>query len=58
LNFHIVILLRQNPELGLVKYLAMLVGTTDAATMRYFILAVALPLDLATVLLLTAVTRR
>jgi hypothetical protein len=43
---------------GPVRYLATLIGTTDEATMRWFILAVALLLDPAAVLLLIAATRR
>jgi hypothetical protein len=44
-------------DLGPVRYLAALIGTTDDETMRYFILAVALLLDPAAVLLLLAATR-
>ena len=45
-------------DLGPVRYLATLLGTTDEATMRYFILIVALLLDPAAVLLLLAATHR
>jgi hypothetical protein len=44
-------------DLGPVRYLATLIGTTDDQTMRYFILAVALLLDPAAVLLLLAAAR-
>jgi hypothetical protein len=44
-------------DLGQVRYLATLIGSTDEATMRWFILAVALLLDPAAVLLLLAATR-
>jgi hypothetical protein len=44
-------------DLGPVRYLAALIGTTDDATMRCFIFAVALLLDPAAVLLLLAATR-
>ena len=43
-------------DLGPVRYLATLVGTTDETTMRLFILVVALLLDPAPVLLLLAAT--
>jgi hypothetical protein len=43
-------------DLGPVRYLATLVGATDEATMRWFILVVALLLDPAAVLLLLAAT--
>jgi hypothetical protein len=45
-------------DLGPVRYLATLVGTTDEQTMRWFILVVALLLDPAAVLLLLAATHR
>lgn len=45
-------------DLGPVRYLAALIGTTDNETMRWFILVVALLLDPAAVLLLLAATRR
>jgi hypothetical protein len=45
-------------DLGPVRYLASLLGSTDEETMRWFILAVALLLDPAAVLLLLAATRR
>jgi hypothetical protein len=45
-------------DLGPVRYLATLLGGTDEATMRYFILIVALLLDPAAVLLLLAATHR
>jgi len=45
-------------DLGPVRYLATLLGSTDEATMRYFILIVALLLDPAAVLLLLAATHR
>ncbi|HEY2229779.1 MAG TPA: hypothetical protein VGI22_18980 [Xanthobacteraceae bacterium] len=45
-------------DLGPVRYLATLIGSTDEATMRYFILVVALLLDPAAVLLLLAASRR
>jgi len=41
-------------DLGPVRYLATLIGTTDEVAMRYFILVVALLLDPAAVLLLLA----
>jgi hypothetical protein len=41
-------------DLGPVRYLATLIGTTDEVVMRYFILVVALLLDPAAVLLLLA----
>jgi hypothetical protein len=41
-------------DLGPVRYLAALIGTTDEVAMRYFILVVALLLDPAAVLLLLA----
>jgi hypothetical protein len=41
-----------------VRYLATLIGSTDEATMRAFILVVALLLDPAAVLLLLAATHR
>jgi len=44
-------------DLGPVRYLATLLGSTDEGTMRYFILVVALLLDPAAVLLLLAATR-
>jgi hypothetical protein len=44
-------------DLGPVRYLATLIGSTDAQTMRYFILIVALLLDPAAVLFLLAATR-
>jgi hypothetical protein len=44
-------------DLGPVRYLAALIGTTDNETMRCFILAVALLLDPAAVLLLLAAAR-
>jgi hypothetical protein len=44
-------------DFGPVRYLAVLVGAGDEATMRYFILAVALLLDPAAVLLLLAAAR-
>jgi hypothetical protein len=44
-------------DLGPVRYLATLIGTTDEATMRWFILAVALLLDPAAVMLLLAAAR-
>jgi hypothetical protein len=43
-------------DLGPVRYLATLVGTSDEQTMRWFILVVALLLDTAAVLLLLAAT--
>jgi hypothetical protein len=43
-------------DLGPVRYLATLLGSTDEQTMRYFILVVALLLDPAAVLLLLAAT--
>ena len=45
-------------DLGPVRYLATLLGSTDEATMRYFILVVALLLDPAAVLLLLATSER
>ena len=45
-------------DLGPVRYLATLLGSTDEATMRYFILIVALLLDPAAVLLPLAATHR
>jgi hypothetical protein len=45
-------------DLGPVRYLATLLGSTDEATMRWFILAVALLLNPAAVLLLLAATSR
>ena len=45
-------------DLGPVKYLGTLLGTTDEATMRWFILVVTLLLDPAAVLLLLAATKR
>jgi hypothetical protein len=45
-------------DFGPVRYLATLIGVGDDATMRWFILAVALLLDPAAVLLLLAATRR
>lgn len=45
-------------DLGPVRYLAELAGTSDDVTMRWFILAVALLLDPAAVLLLVAATAR
>jgi hypothetical protein len=45
-------------DLGPVRYLATLLGSTDEQTMRYFILIVALLLDPAAVLLLSAATHR
>jgi hypothetical protein len=45
-------------DLGPVRYLATLLGSTDEATMGWFILAVALLLDPAAALLLLAATRR
>jgi len=45
-------------DLGPVRYLAILLGSTDEQTMRYFILIVALLLDPAAVLLLLAATHR
>jgi hypothetical protein len=45
-------------DLGPVRYLATLVGTTDETTLRLFILVVALLLDPAAVLLLLAATHR
>jgi hypothetical protein len=44
-------------DLGPVRYLVTLIGSTDEATMRWFILAVALLLDPAAVLLLFAAAR-
>ena len=43
-------------DLGPVRYLATLLGSTDEQTMRWFILIVALLLDPAAVLLLLAAT--
>ena len=45
-------------DLGPVRHLATLLGSTDEQTMRYFILIVALLLDPAAVLLLLATTQR
>ncbi len=45
-------------DLGPVRYLATLIGATDDATMRGFVLIVALLLDPAAVLLLLAATHR
>jgi hypothetical protein len=45
-------------DLGPVRYLATLIGSTDEATMRWFILVVALLLDPAAVLSLFAATTR
>jgi hypothetical protein len=45
-------------DTGPVRYLAQLIGATDEATMRYFILVVAALLDPAAVLLLLAATAR
>jgi len=45
-------------DLGPVRYLATLLGSTDEQTMRWFILVVALLLDPAAVLLLLAATKR
>jgi hypothetical protein len=45
-------------DLGPVRYLATLFGSTDEQTMRWFILIVALLLDPAAVLLLLAATHR
>ena len=45
-------------DLGPVRYLATLLGSTDETTMRYFILVVALLLDPAAVLLPLAATHR
>jgi hypothetical protein len=45
-------------DLGPVRYIATLLGSTDEATMRYFILVMALLLDPAAVLLLLAATQR
>jgi hypothetical protein len=45
-------------DLGPVRYLAMLAGSTDEQTMRWFIVVVALLLDPAAVLLLLAASRR
>jgi hypothetical protein len=44
-------------DLGPVRYLATLIGSTNERTLRWFILAVALLLDPAAVLLLLAATR-
>jgi hypothetical protein len=44
-------------DLGPVKYLATLLGADDESVMRWFILAIALLLDLAAVLLPLAATR-
>jgi hypothetical protein len=44
-------------DLGLVKYLATLIGVEDEAVLRWFILVVALLLGPAAVLLLLAATR-
>jgi hypothetical protein len=43
-------------DLGPVRYLATLLGSTDEQTMRWFILVVALLLDPAAVLLLRVAT--
>ena len=45
-------------DLGPVRYLATLLGSTDEQTMRWFILVVALLLDPAAVLLLLAAMHR
>ena len=45
-------------DLGPVRYLATLLGSTDEQTMRWFILVVAPLLDPAAVLLLLAATKR
>jgi hypothetical protein len=45
-------------DLGPVRYLATLLGSTDEQTMRWFILVVALLLDPAAVLLFLAATHR
>jgi hypothetical protein len=45
-------------DLGPVRYLAILLGSTDEQTMRWFILVVALLLDPAALLLLLAATHR
>jgi hypothetical protein len=45
-------------DLGPVRYLATLIGSTDEQNMRYFILVVALLLDPPAVLLVLAATRR
>jgi hypothetical protein len=45
-------------DLGPVRQLATLLGSTGEQTMRWFILVVALLLDLAAVLLLLAATHR
>ena len=45
-------------DLGPVRYLATLLGSTDEQTMRWFILVVALLLDSADLLLLLAATSR
>jgi hypothetical protein len=45
-------------DLGPVRYLATLIGSTNEQTMRWFILVVALLLDPAAVLLLLAASRR
>jgi len=45
-------------DLGPVRYLAILLGSTDEQTLRYFILIVALLLDPAAVLLLLTATHR
>jgi len=45
-------------DLGPVRYLATLLGSTDETTMRYFILVVALLVDPAAVLLPLAATHR
>jgi hypothetical protein len=45
-------------DLGPVRYLATLLGATDEAVLRCFILMVALLLDPAAVLLLLAATRK
>ncbi len=45
-------------DLGPVRYLATLLGASDEAVLRYFILVVSLLLDPAAVLLLLAATRK
>jgi hypothetical protein len=45
-------------DMGPVRYLATLIGSTDEQTMRWFILVVALLLDPAAVLLLVAASGR
>jgi hypothetical protein len=44
-------------DLGLIRYLATLIGADNEAVLRWFILVVALLLDPAAVLLLLAATR-